>query len=188
MINSFGTDRINTSICIIFVPWCCECFREDWFTKLKYLQTLYHSVRSNAGSPEVGAVSWYTLAIHEPELNTRPWFGTLCVESAELDPLRRVTLKPWRRRAAHLPATSGIWALWGSQRAGPSTFVPLLLKLGHPEKKIAGVTETEDQRKVSVTQQSNEERSWLKGRKHGYAPCYKNLSDDVFLPEMQKQS
>lgn len=102
IIYSFGTDKINTYIFIIFITWCYECFRCDWFIQLKYLQTLYHSVKFKL----VRLI--HTLAVHLLDLSISLWFGTLYIESAELGTLRRAPSSPWRRGAAHLTPPSGI--------------------------------------------------------------------------------
>lgn len=57
-----------------------------------------------------------------------------------------------------------------------------------PEKKIAEVTDTEDQRKEHVAQ-SNEEYIWLKDRRHGYCSLlHKYFRRSFFSPDMQRHS
>lgn len=56
-----------------------------------------------------------------------------------------------------------------------------------PEKKIARVTDTEDQWKECVAQ-SNEEYIWLKNREHGYCSLRQKIFQIIFSPEMQRHS
>lgn len=132
---------------------------------MQYLQTLQHNVRSHVWSPEVAAVNLHT-GICSPELSTRLGFGTFCVEFAD-GWLPCGIVNPLKERVRSLPTyfchLSPLRNREGRSIhpcASPDEAV-------YPEKKIARVADTKDQRKERVAQ-SNKKYIWLMDKEHGH--------------------